>query len=529
MLQTLFYIPCELFGLPVFGFGLLLGVWAVASVGLLACLIRRQGFNADTRSYAEVLAVLGAAIAFVLPLLCESRGVPIRGYGMMMLLAVLSGMALAVYRARRVGVDPEMIFTLAFWMIVPGLLGARAVYVCEYWSRDFWPVYIAHDRDLWALLFAIGNVAGGGLVVYGAFFGGMIGLGLFWWRYRVPLLATADLIAPGMLLGLALGRVGCLLNGCCYGGTCDLPWKVTFPWNSPVHQHQAEDGIAGVFGLKFSDGPSGFPMIESVATESPAARQGLHAGLEISEINGLSVAARGRATAKEQAARAVLGIDKLELLLVGDDGSEFPFGPIDDPPESQIHGSGPLKIYGLEIAGSDGQRALISHVRRQSPEATAGIRQGQRVQSISGREVSSIGQLRQLLDEHRQHPWLRLRPASSTHAIDLSLDRPLPRSVPVHPTQLYSTVDALVLCFLLLCYDRFRRRDGALTALMMTIYPITRFLIERIRIDEKNIWGTGLHISQNISLGILAAAVCLWIYILRRPAKLAFESRCEGQ
>ena len=127
--------PLRTVGLPVFGFGLLLAVWAVASAALLAWLVRRQGFNADTRSYAQVLAVLGVAIAWVLPLLCEPRGLPIRGYGMMMLLAVLSGMGLAVYRARRVGVDPEMIFALAFWMIVPGILGARAVYVCEYWSE----------------------------------------------------------------------------------------------------------------------------------------------------------------------------------------------------------------------------------------------------------------------------------------------------------------------------------------------------------------------------------------------------------
>ena len=64
MLQTLFYIPSELFGLPVFGFGLLLAVWAVASAALLAWLVRRQGFNADTRSYVPVLALLGAAIAW---------------------------------------------------------------------------------------------------------------------------------------------------------------------------------------------------------------------------------------------------------------------------------------------------------------------------------------------------------------------------------------------------------------------------------------------------------------------------------
>jgi len=516
MLQTLLYIPCELFGLPVFGFGLLLAVWAVASAGLLVWLVRRQGFNADTRSYAQVLAVLGVAIAVVLPLLCEPRGLPIRGYGMMMLLAVLSGMGLATYRARRVGVDPEMIFALAFWIIIPGLLGARAVYVAEYWSEQYWPLYTENGWK--ALVFAIVNVAGGGLVVYGAFFGAMFGLGLFWWRHRVPLLATADLIAPSMLLGLALGRVGCLLNGCCFGGPCDLPWKVTFPWNSPVHQHEVSQGKTDVFGLKFRDGPNHKTLIDCVAPDSSATQAGLAAGMEIVEINGV------RITSAKQAAGVVLGIDKIDLLLSG--GGQISFWTVDDPPESQTHGSGPLKIHGLEIAGSDDQEAIISHVCRQSPEAAAGIHPGQRVESISGRkEVGTIGPLRQLLEEHRQHPWLRIRLAGHAQPINLSVDRPLPRSLPVHPTQLYSTIDALILCFLLLCYDRFRRRDGELTALMITVYPITRFLIEKIRTDEAAIWGTGLHISQNISLGILAVAICLWIYILRRPAKLAFGGR----
>jgi prolipoprotein diacylglyceryltransferase len=518
MQQTLFHIPSELFGLPVFGFGLLLAVWAVAGAGLLMWLVRCQGFNADTRSYAEVLAVLGVVIAWVLPLLCEPRGLPIRGYGMMMLLAVLSGMGLAVYRARRAGVDPEMIFTLAFWMIIPGILGARAVYVCEYWSRDFWPEY---KNGLLALILAVVNMPKGGLVVYGAFFGGMLGLGLFWWRHRVPFLATADLVAPSMLLGLALGRVGCLLNGCCYGGPCDLPWKVTFPWNSPIHQHEAEEGMTGVFGLTFYDGPNDLPVIKSVAPDSPAAKKGLSAGMEIFEINGVSATAKEMVTAKQRAAAAVLGIDKLDLKLRAN-GSEFSFWNVDDPPEWQTHGSGPLKIYGLEIAGNDEQEPLVSGVRRQSPEAAAGIRPGQRVEGVSGREVATIGELRRLLDEHRRHPWLRLRAVGRTEPIELAVARPLPRTLAVHPTQLYSTIDALILCLLLLCYDRFRRRDGELTALMLTIYPITRFLIESMRTDEAAIWGTGLHISQNISLGLLAAAICLWIYILRRPAKLAF-------
>ena len=515
MLQTLFYIPGELFGLPVFGFGLLLAVWAAAGAVVLAWLIRRQGLNADTRSYAQVLAVVGLAIAFLLPLLCEPRGLPIRGYGMMMLLAVLSGMGLAAYRARRVGVDPEMIFALAFWMIVPGIIGARAVYVAEYWSRDSGPNMPA--SGLPALLFAIFNVAGGGLVVYGSFFGGMLGLGLFWRRHRVPLLATADLVAPSLLLGLALGRVGCLLNGCCYGGPCDLPWKVTFPWNSPVSQHEAEQGVTDAFGLKFRDGPEHTVVIDNVAADSAAARAGLAAGMEIGAINGEKV------LGSQQAAQQVLAIDKLDLVLgVGDNGEVFHWH-VDDPPQWQTGGSGPLKIYGLEIA----ERPRVAAPDQPCPLAIAGIRGGHSPRRAGGKRLRPRGggdRPTSTPPRRASPPALAPYPTARPAPIELALARPLPRSEAVHPTQIYSTIDALILCCLLLVYDRFRRRDGALTALMLTIYPVTRFLVERIRTDEAAIWNTGLHISQNISLALLAVAVCLWVYILRRPARLEFAA-----
>lgn len=515
MLQTLVYIPSELFGLPVFGVGLLLGVWAVASLLLLARQFRRGGFGGEFLGYVQVLAVLGAAIVFVLPALCDPRGLPIRGYGMMMLLAVLSGMALAVYRARRAGVDPEMIFALAFWMILPGILGARAVYVAQYWRQDFWPVY-EKTHEIGSLVFSVVNVAAGGLVVYGSFIGGMIGLWLFWRRYHIPLLATADLLAPSMVLGLALGRVGCMLNGCCYGAPCDLPWSVTFPWNSPVHQDEVEKDIADVAGLRFREGAGGGAVIESVIAGSPAARAGLAPGTVVLKINGDPI------TSAKQARDTVLAIDKLDLAFRRPDSDWI----VSDPPAAQVDGPGLVKIYGLEIAGGDGQPPIVSSVRAswpvRSPEAAAGIRVGDIVASVSGRPVRSIGQLRQLLDEHRDRAWLLFGVEGRPEPIRVELDRPLPRSQPVHPTQLYSAIDALILCFLLLAYDPFRRRDGALTALMITVYPITRFLIESIRTDEAHIWGTPFTISQNISLALLAVAIALWIYILRRPAERAF-------
>src|SRR5208283_2275089 len=150
-------------------------------------------------------------------------------------------------------------------------------------------------------------------------------------------------IAPSMLLGLALGRVGCLLNGCCFGGPCDLPWKMTFPWNSPVHQHEVSDGTTDVFGLRFAERSDHLTVISTVAAGSPAAQQGLAEGLEIAEINGVQV------TSAKQATGIVLGIDKLDLKFYDSKWS----WTVDDPPQSQADESGCVKIYGLEFSGSD--------------------------------------------------------------------------------------------------------------------------------------------------------------------------------
>ena len=81
--------------------------------------------------------------------------------------------------------------------------------------------------------------------------------------------------------------------------------------------------------------------------------------------------------------------------------------------------------------------------------------------------------------------------------------RPPAKSLPVQPSQPLSTIDALLLCLLLLAYDPFRRRDGELFAIMLTIYPITRFLIEGLRSDEAAVFGTGLSIAQCVSLLLL--------------------------
>ncbi len=137
MRSTLFLIPAELFGVPVFGFGWLLAVWLLASLTILALLVRRQGWNRETASYVPFLLIVAAVIAFVMPLIVERGeqgeplGIPIRGFGVMFMLATVAGVGLAAYRAWQMGIDPEVLYSLAFTMFVAGLIGARLFYVVQ--------------------------------------------------------------------------------------------------------------------------------------------------------------------------------------------------------------------------------------------------------------------------------------------------------------------------------------------------------------------------------------------------------------
>ena len=301
MHQTVFHIPAEVAGYPVFGFGLLLALWAVASVVTLVWLARRQGFNADTWGYVPILLLIGAIIAWLLPAICEKTpegvplGLPIRGYGMMMLLAVVAGTLLAAWRAKRVGLDPDLIFTLIFWMLVPGIIGARAFYVIEYWHDYYQQCYAGPDGSLAALLASIVNVTEGGLVVYGSFFGGVLGMLLFVRKYRLPLLALGDLIAPSMLLGLAIGRIGCLLNGCCFGAVCDHPWAIQFPAGTR-RPTSLKSSAARCTASRSATTPTAKPcVVLAVDPDSPAGRAGLKAGDRLASINGLAIETTGDA------------------------------------------------------------------------------------------------------------------------------------------------------------------------------------------------------------------------------------------
>jgi phosphatidylglycerol:prolipoprotein diacylglycerol transferase len=186
------------------------------------------------------------------------------------------------------------------------------------------------------------------------------------------------------------------------------------------------------------------------------------------------------------------------------------------------------QLYGIQVsaqvdAASSGAQAVISSVTPNSEAAKQGVQVGDRIKTINEQPITSAQEAWQAIFEaFRRGESIDLE-TSRGQAILLA---PLPGSrdysLPVHPTQLYSVLDALLIAWFLLAFEPFRRRDGEATAITCTLYPITRFVIEIIRTDEAAVFGTGMSISQNISLAILVYATLLWMRLLRSPPKIAW-------
>jgi phosphatidylglycerol:prolipoprotein diacylglycerol transferase len=151
-------------------------------------------------------------VLFIVP----GLGLKVPSFSLMLLLACLTALALAARRARRAGLDPAIISDLAVWLFTGGFLGARVLFLVQH------PESVQHWSD-------VVKVWQGGIVFYGCIAGGLIGSLLYWVRNPFPFRATADAVAPALALGIAVGRLGCFLNGCCYGSICNRPWAVRFP------------------------------------------------------------------------------------------------------------------------------------------------------------------------------------------------------------------------------------------------------------------------------------------------------------
>lgn len=263
-------------------------------------------------------------VLFTIPIF---GGLKVFGYGAMLVLAFVGSTWMATSRARRERLDPNVIMDMAFWVFLVGLIGARLFYCIQYWG---------HGIDS---LIEVVQYWKGGIVYYGGILGGVLAFFVYRYFNPFPLRPVMDALAPAIAVGTLFGRLGCFLNGCCFGDFCSLPWAVSFP-----------------------------------------------------------------------------------------------------------AGTDPWKLH-RELGLIAGNAA---------------------------------------------------------------------RSLPVHPTQIYSALDALILLILLLAYYPLRRRDGEVLGVLMLAYPITRFLIEYLRNDEGNFFA-GFTISQNISIALFLSGLAYWFWLSRLP------------
>ncbi|MFO7905070.1 MAG: prolipoprotein diacylglyceryl transferase [Pirellulaceae bacterium] len=388
---------------------------------------RRHGWNREVLSEIPLFLVLGVAIVWGGPLVEERTtagvpiGVPIRGYGVMVLLGIVASVLLLLRESRRMGIHSDSMLSLAFLMVLSGFVGARVFYVIEYWQRFSAPTW---GRTLVNVL----KLTDGGLVVYGSFIGASLAVIWFVRKHKLPVLATADLLASPGMLGLALGRIGCFLNGCCWGAICGGSiLGVTFPPGSPPFIDQIEKGT--LLDMRFEAHPDKTYTVTRVRPGGLGDRAGIQEG------------------------------DRIERIVL--------------PNQTAFN-------------------------RMRHGEATPNARVS--LMLADGQPVSW---------EFAELPT---------------------RATAVYPTQLFSSMNAALIGLFLWAYYPFRRRDGEIVALLVSIYPVTRFLLEMIRADEPGLFAIDLKltISQSISVALFAGVIGLWIYVLSRPKGSALPAAVEG-
>ena len=188
------------------------------------------------------------------PVLFEIAGVSVTAYGLALGVSFVVGIALAMRRAPARGIDPDVVLECGAVALFSSLLGSRLLFALESPELAF-----SGPEGSWLELLSPSPLSGAkGLSMS---LGVLLAVGavLAWLRVRgQPLLAAADVMAPSVLLGEAITRIGCFMNGCCHGVACTWPWGVHFPPGSlaaqrlgdvAVHPTQLYTAIAALGGF----------------------------------------------------------------------------------------------------------------------------------------------------------------------------------------------------------------------------------------------------------------------------------------
>jgi len=165
------------------------------------------------------ISTLPLAFLFTSPgsILFQFGPLTIRWYGLLIASAVLLGVSLSRNLAERRHINPDVLGDLAIWLVIAAIPSARLYYVLFQWQE-----YAQHPMDAFAIW-------KGGIAIHGAILGGIVASLIFARIQKVPFWQLADLVAPSLILGQAIGRWGNFFNSEAFGGPTDLPWKLYIP------------------------------------------------------------------------------------------------------------------------------------------------------------------------------------------------------------------------------------------------------------------------------------------------------------
>ncbi len=403
---------------------------------------------------------------------------PVYSYGAMLFLTFVICVWFTGRRAFQLGyrVPRDKFQDMGIALFVLGLAGARITYMIQFHVP--WYKFLR----IWE----------GGIVLYGGILGGVLAFILFYYyvlrRFGVGLWQMADVAAPALCIGIAIGRVGCLLNGCCWGNVADAACpSIEFPLlTAPSREMLVDrDGLQTVAGFlpERMGADDVRTVVGLVEPNSNAGKAGVKPGDRIVKfklaadwlVNGEVLIASGSA-------------DELNRLKVS------------------------LKEYGT-IVDVDGANESAIKVIIDKPE---NFRPAFELAESIGRSAVRLDRFTDMLNN-----WPRGR--NSVQFVverdgkDVELPALTPRSVGLHPTQIYESISMILLAFLLLSFYPFRRHDGQVFVLFMAAYALHRFLNEILRTEP--VEGLNMTLSQNFSVLFLIAAIGLEIFLWKAQPK----------
>lgn len=162
------------------------------------------------------------------PVLFRLGAFEIRWYSLAIMLGIIAAVLITAHFAKKKGIAASEIQSLALWVVISGMVGARLFHVIDHFEY-----YMSNPSQI--LQFQ-------GLAIWGALAGGGLALIIYAWRRHLPMGRLVDVIVPGLLVAQIIGRIGCIVNGDAYGGITSLPWAF-------IYTHPDASIPGNLFGL----------------------------------------------------------------------------------------------------------------------------------------------------------------------------------------------------------------------------------------------------------------------------------------